>query len=275
MANSAVGSVGSMRGEDFGVLQRAHFGGHQPLGADAKPRKKAVARLDVGEAITAQRLHMYEYVFGAFAPRQEAKAAHPVEPFDDDDLEAARRRHLDMRAGRRQLRSMGSIARLYGNHMKDLHALVALDRFGHHARAFMQSLEPVAPQHGDVNEHIRLAAVGNDEAVAFGHVEPFDIAGDFDKSERPFEGRLRGVAADFMTQLCIVVAHLSRPPPERRINPRSGPHHKAQSERDSDRPVARYFPLCDSAHRPATPQAKLKSSDNSPRVSKIAPVRRK
>ncbi len=42
-------------------------------------------------------------------------------------------------------------------------------------------MEAVAPEAGDVDENVaELAAVGQDETVALGDVEPFDGAGNFD-----------------------------------------------------------------------------------------------
>src|SRR6516165_10391747 len=76
---------GSVRREDLGAVERPHLGRHQPLRPRTEPRQHGVARLRVDEAVPAQRLHVDKDVLRALAAREEAKAAGPVEPFDDDD----------------------------------------------------------------------------------------------------------------------------------------------------------------------------------------------
>ena len=67
-----------------------------------------------------------------------------------------------------------------------LQAARALRRLDDDARAFMGDLVAVAAKAGDVQEHVRHAAVRHDEAEALRDVEPFDAAGDFDEVQRPF-----------------------------------------------------------------------------------------
>ena len=90
-----------MWGEDAGAIERTHLGRHEPLRARTEPRQHAVARLWVDEAIAPQRLHVDEYVLGALAAGEKAEAAGAVEPFDDDDLEAADRADLGAQPRRR------------------------------------------------------------------------------------------------------------------------------------------------------------------------------
>ena len=59
-----------------------------------------------------------------------------------------------------------------------LEPLHALD---YHPRTFVRSLIAVAPQHRDVQQHVRPTIVGYDETVALRGIEPFDDPGDFDK----------------------------------------------------------------------------------------------
>jgi transposase len=96
-------SVSLVGGEQFGALKRAHFRRHQALRPRAESRQQTVARFDIGKAVAAQRLHMNEYILGAFAARQEAKSANAIEPFHDDDLEAADLGHLNMGPRRTEL----------------------------------------------------------------------------------------------------------------------------------------------------------------------------
>jgi len=70
---------------------------------------------------------------------------------------------------------------VHRDHAERLVTLGALNALDNDAGAFIGSLEAVAPKHGNVQEHVRPAVVGNDEAVAFGSVEPFDDAVDLDE----------------------------------------------------------------------------------------------
>jgi hypothetical protein len=79
---------------------------------------------------------------------------------------------------------MHPIAGFNGDHAKHLHASIAARRFRHDPGAFMDGLKAVPPQHCDVEQDIRLAAVGNDETIAFGRIEPFDAACDFYERKR-------------------------------------------------------------------------------------------
>ena len=59
-----------------------------------------------------------------------------------------------------------------------------VQRLDDDARAFIGGLIAIAPQARYVQQHIRPAIVGNDEAKTLGHVEPLDGADDFDDVER-------------------------------------------------------------------------------------------
>ena len=100
-----------MRRMSAAAVERPHFRGEQAFGARTETRQHRVARLRVGEAVTPQRLHMDEDVLGALAAGQEAEAARAVEPFDDDDLEAADIGRLRPEPRRRQLRRLRALAR--------------------------------------------------------------------------------------------------------------------------------------------------------------------
>ena len=54
----------------------------------------------------------------------------------------------------------------------------------HDAGALIGGLVAVAPQAGDVQQHILHAVVGHDEAETLGNVEPLHHTGDLDKLDR-------------------------------------------------------------------------------------------
>ena len=56
-------------------------------------------------------------------------------------------------------------------------------RFADDTRAFVRRLKTVTPQRGHMQQHIRHAIVRNDEAIAFGSVEPFYPARNFDQTK--------------------------------------------------------------------------------------------
>src|SRR5579883_736228 len=172
--------AGSVRGWQ-GRFERAHFRRHQALRTAAEADEQAIARLQFGDPVTAQRLHMDENVLGAFAARQEAEAAHPVEPFDDADLIAARRRDLDMGAGRLQLGRMDRSRFVHRNDPEDLQALGARHRLANDARAFMGCLKSIPAQRRHMQQDIGQAVIGNDEPITFGDIEPLDPTCDLDQ----------------------------------------------------------------------------------------------
>ena len=162
----------------------AHFGRHQALRAGPEAHQHGLAGPQLGEAEAAQRLHVHEDVRRALAARQEAEAAQPVEPFHHGPLEPAGRRHRDVGARRRQLRRMDRRRLVHREDAEALQALRPLQHLADDARAFVGGLEAVAAQAGHVQQHVRHAVVGNDEAVALGDVEPFDDAGELDDGRR-------------------------------------------------------------------------------------------
>src|SRR5271165_1326717 len=111
-----------MRGENARAVERPHLGGQQALGSRTKTGEHAVAGLRVDEAITAQRLHVDEDVFGALAAGKEAEATRPVEPLDDDDLESADRRRLRPGARQRRRRGITRFRLADRNHLEHLKA---------------------------------------------------------------------------------------------------------------------------------------------------------
>src|SRR5580704_7369315 len=166
------------------TVERPHLGRHQSLRPRTKPRQHAVARLRVDEAIAAQSLHMDENVFGALATGEEAEAPGPIEPLDDDDLECADRTRVRARARRRQIRSRGRVGLGDREHPEHLQAAFAPLSLGDDARAFSKGGETVASENGHVDEDVSRAVVRQDEAIAFGGVEPFDSSGDLDQPDR-------------------------------------------------------------------------------------------
>ena len=127
---------------------------------------------------------MDENIFRPIAAREETETARPIEPFYNGDLEAARWRHLHMRARRRQLRRMHGCRFIHGENAEDLKSFRAHGRFADHTGAFARRLKTIFAKNGDVQQDIGFAAIWNDEAIAFGDIEPFDAPGDLNEIER-------------------------------------------------------------------------------------------
>ena len=70
-----------------------------------------------------------------------------------------------------------------GDHPERLPTPRPFHRLHDDARALAGGLEAVAPQAGDVQQDVRRAIVGHDEAETLGDVEPLDAAGHFDEVE--------------------------------------------------------------------------------------------
>ena len=86
-----------------------------------------------------------------------------------------------MGARRQHLRRMDGGRFVHRENAEGLIALGALHAFDHQPGAFIRRLIAVAPEHRDVQKHVRPAVVRNDEAVTLGGIEPFDDTGDFDE----------------------------------------------------------------------------------------------
>ncbi len=112
----------------------------------------------------------------AVAPRQETVALGAVEPLDPRELRRALRRHVHMGARWRQLRGMSGARFVHREDAERLETLGSRDDLEHHAGAFVGGLVSVAPQAGDVKQHVRPAVVRHDEAVTFADIEPLDAA---------------------------------------------------------------------------------------------------
>ncbi|QTK78354.1 hypothetical protein AT6N2_C0451 [Agrobacterium tumefaciens] len=163
-----------------------YFRRHEALVAVAIPHQHDLAGAELRQAKTAQRFHMHEDIFRAFAARQEAETLGAVEPLDDGAFQPAGRRHLDMGAHRRQLRGVNGGRLVHGENAERLKAAVAPLDEGDNARAFKDCLVTVATQAGDVQEHILCAIIGHDEAKTLGDIEPLYNTGDF--------GQVHGIA---------------------------------------------------------------------------------
>ena len=159
-----------------------NFGSHKALVAAPEAHQHDLAGPELGDAVAAQRLHVDEDVLRALAAGQEAEPLGAVEPLDQRALEPAFGRHRDMRALLLHFGRMHGGGRIHRQHAKGLHAALALLGKADDARAFERGLETVAPEAGDVEEDVAdLAAIGQDEAVALGDVEPLDRAGNLDE----------------------------------------------------------------------------------------------
>ncbi len=170
------------RGSDR--LKRANFRSHQALGAIAETHKQAFAWVELGNSVAAERFHMDKNIFGSIAARQKAETPRPIEPFDDRDFESADRRDLNMRTGGRQFTRMLSSRFIHGKNAENLEALGSHRGLANNTRTFARRLKTILAEDCDVKKHIRGAIIGDDEAIAFGHIEPFDVSGQLDKIER-------------------------------------------------------------------------------------------
>ena len=110
-----------------------------------------------------------------------------------------------------------ALARRHREHAEHLQAPVAPLRFGDDARAFVDRLEAVAPQHRHMDRGRRLAVVGHDEAVALGDVEPFHAAGNLDQVRPDVQSATTALALENVgSVLEYVFAHI-RPPNNARV----------------------------------------------------------
>src|SRR5262245_20082394 len=96
---------------------------------------------------------MYEDIWRTVAPRQEAKAANPVEPLHARPFPIAFRRNLDVGT----LRQLGGVDRGAFVHTEDAEGLQASGPFEHltvHAGPLIRRLIAPGPETGDVQEHV-------------------------------------------------------------------------------------------------------------------------
>ena len=165
-----------------GRLEEPDLGRHQTLGAVAEADQQAVTRLQLGDTIPAQRLHVDEDVVRTIAARHEAEAAVAVSPLPDGALEAPGWGHLHMCAPR-PLRRVHGRRFVHGGNAKNLHPLQANGGFADDPRTFVRRLEAVATKRRDVKKNVGSTTVLGDEAVTFGNIKPFDPTCDFDEMQ--------------------------------------------------------------------------------------------
>ncbi len=118
---------------------------------------------------------MHEDVSRSLAACQESKPANTVEPLHLSTLPVAFRLHLDVRT-LRQERRMNGRALIHRKDLKGLHALRTLQHLTVHTRPFVGCLITTGPETGDVQKHVRQSIIGNDEAIPFRDIKPFDVA---------------------------------------------------------------------------------------------------
>ena len=169
-----IGEVDQCEAETERPAIGMHLGRHQTLRSRPEADQNGLPGPQFGETIAAQSLHVHEDVGRAVASGEEAEAAQPVEPFDLGALQPAGRQDGDMGAWRRHLRRVHRGRFIHAENTKCLQAFGTLRDFTDHAGAFIGGLVAVAAQAGDVQQHIRHAVVGNDEAEPFGDIEPLD-----------------------------------------------------------------------------------------------------
>ena len=121
---------------------------------------------------------MWTKMSGVPSPRvRKPKPRRRLNHFTMRPLEPAGRRHRDMGARRRHLRRMDRGRTRPSTGCGSLQALRPLQHLADDARAFIGGLEAVAAQAGHVQQDVRQAVVGDDEAIALGDIEPLDDAG--------------------------------------------------------------------------------------------------
>jgi hypothetical protein len=170
-----------VRRQADGTALRADFRSHHALGPWSKAHEDKLAGAQFRKAVTTQRFHVHENIFGAFAAREETETAQPVEPFHLRTLQAAGRRNADMRARRRHRGRMHRGRFIHRENAECLQSTRPLLHFADDASTLMRSLKAVAPQTGDVQQNIRHAVIRHDEAETFGDIKPFDDAAELDE----------------------------------------------------------------------------------------------
>src|SRR3954470_10394631 len=144
---------------------RPDFGGRAALRTFAIAHQYNLARAQLRHPKTPERLHVNKDVRRPLALRDEAVAAHAVEPFNRRADEQAGGRHGRTLPRGRHLRGMRGSTLVHGDDAEGLQALRAVLHLADDARALIRRLEAVTTQARDVQEHVRHAVVGNDETV--------------------------------------------------------------------------------------------------------------
>ena len=139
-------------------------------------------RPKLGETEPAQRLHVHEDIRRTFAARQETEAAHPVEPLHHGPLPVALRLHHDM-GPLGELRGMDRRALVHAENAEGLQPFRTAQHLANDPGPLVRRLIAASPQTGDVQQHVRMAIVRNDESVPLGCIEPLDVPGDLEDIE--------------------------------------------------------------------------------------------
>ena len=158
-----------------------HFGSHQPLGPGPKRTSTVWPGRSSVMPIAAQGLHVDENIRSSVAAGEEAEPAQTIEP-------------LDLARSRPEVGVTVTCVRGGGNCAGWIAVLSSMERmrkacmpFGRCSASqttrapFIGGLEAVAPQAGHVQQHIGGTIIGDDEAEALRHIEPFDRAGYFNQ----------------------------------------------------------------------------------------------
>lgn len=162
------------------------LGCHTPFGASAETDENFLSRPEFGDPETPQGFHMDEDIFRTLTLGQETEALDPVKPFDDRRLKAGFRHNLHMCPGRRQLGGMDRRALVHGQDPERLKATRPIKDLAYHAGALIGGLEAVPSETGDMQQHIRTAAVRDNKPVTLCDIKPFDGSGNLDDIDSNF-----------------------------------------------------------------------------------------
>ena len=180
------------------------FAGHAALAADTVAHAHLLTGPKLRHAEAAQRLHMDEDVAAALVGRQEAVALGPIEPFHRRGDEFAGRGDGIVGPRWGHLRGMHRRRLVHRQDSKGLQALLAALDFTDDTGAFQRCRVAVPPQTGDMEKNVRRSVVGNDEAEALRHVEPFDLPGHHAHHKR---GLSFGIATEFLHLCSYALRH--------------------------------------------------------------------
>src|SRR5690606_25521375 len=163
---------------------------HHALRAFPEAHLDDLIRLQFGDGILPQRLHVDEDVRGSLALGQESVSALAVEPLDAGLDPVARGANGGMSPCRRPFGGLDGGRTVDREDLQSLQALRTLHRLADDAGPFQNRVITVPLQAGQVDEYVGKAVLRYDEAVASRHIEPFHESGNFNDLDRRFVGKI-------------------------------------------------------------------------------------
>jgi hypothetical protein len=155
------------------------FSSHAAFSAAAVAYEDHLTRAQLGEAKTAQRLHVHEDIRSAISACQEAEAPHPVKPLNHGALPLALWPDLHVGA-LRQLRGVDRCALIHAQNAECLQAPGTAKHFAVDACAFIGHLVAASAQASYMKKDVSQTVVRHDESVPFGCIEPLDCPRNFE-----------------------------------------------------------------------------------------------